>query len=94
MTGRVIPFPSRAPEPDDAREFEELTRVRDQAEALIVRGLLDAHGIETILRTHVAPSVHPFTVGDQGAVQILVRREALATSRLLLARMASGPSLP
>jgi hypothetical protein len=91
VTGRVIPFPSRAPEPDDERGFEELTRVRDQAEALIVRGLLEAHGIEVLLRTHVAPSVHPFTVGDQGAVQVLVRREALGTSRLLLARGGGGP---
>jgi hypothetical protein len=93
VTGRVIPFPSRAPEPgDDEPEFEELTRVRDQAEALVVRGLLEAHGIEVLLRTHVAPSVHPFTVGDQGAVQVLVRRDALATARLLLARGAPGPS--
>jgi hypothetical protein len=88
MPGRVIPFPSQAPEPEpeDEREFEELTRVRDQAEALVVRGLLEAHGIDVLLRTHVAPSVHPFSVGDQGAVRILVRRQALATSRLLLDR--------
>jgi hypothetical protein len=93
VTGRVIPFPSRAPEPDDDQpEFEELTRVRDQAEALVVRGLLEAHGIEVLLRTHVAQSVHPFTVGDQGAVQVLVRRDALGTARLLLARGTSGPS--
>lgn len=92
MTGRVIPFPSRAPEPRDEREFEELTRVRDQTEALIVRGLLEAHGLEVLLRTHVAPSVHPFTVGDQGAVQVLVRREALATGRGLLARASPPPS--
>lgn len=94
MSGRVIPFPSRAPDPGDARDFEELVRVRDQAEALVVRGLLEAHGIEVLLRTHVAPSVHPFTVGEQGAVQILVRREALATSRLLLARVSPGPASP
>jgi hypothetical protein len=94
MTGRVIPFPSRASQPGDERGFEELTRVRDQAEALVVRGLLEAHGIEVLLRTHVAPSVHPFSVGDQGAVQVLVRREALTTSRLLLARAAPGPSFP
>ncbi len=93
MPGRVIPFPSRAPEPEDEREFEELTRVRDQAEALVVRGLLESHGIEVLWRTHVAPSVHPFSVGDQGAVQIMVRREALAASRLLLAQGTSGPSL-
>ena len=48
MAGRVIPFPSRAPEPPEPgneRGFEELTRVGDQAEALVVRGLLQAHGI-------------------------------------------------
>jgi hypothetical protein len=91
VTGRVIPFPARPPEPEDARGFAELVRVRDQAEALVVRGLLEAHGIEVLLRSHVAPSVYPFSVGDQGAVRILVRREALATSRRLLAGASPGP---
>jgi hypothetical protein len=86
MSGRVIPFPARAPEPEDAHGFTTLVRVQDQAEALVVRGLLEAHGFEVVLRTHVAPSVHPFTVGDQGAVQVLVRRDALEASRLLLAQ--------
>ena len=89
MAGRVIPFPGRAPEPpepEDAQGFEELTRVRDQAEALVVRGLLEAHGIEVLLRSQVAPTVYPFSVGEQGAVRILVRREALAASRRLLGR--------
>ena len=94
MTGRVIPFPSPTPEPRDERGFEELVRVRDQAEALVVRGLLESHGIEVVLRTHVAPSVHPFSVGDQGAVQVLVRREALAASRRLLAGRSRGPVAP
>jgi hypothetical protein len=94
VTGRVIPFPSRPPDPEDAQGFEELVRVRDQPEALVVRGLLEAHGIEVLLRTHVAPSVHPFSVGDQGAVQVLVRREALATSRRLLAGASPDPSPP
>ena len=94
MTGKVIPFPSRAPEPEDERGFVELTRVRDQAEALVVRGLLESHGIEVLLRSQVAPSVYPFSVGDQGAVQVLVRHEALAPSRLVLARIRPGPSFP
>ena len=92
MSGRVIPFRRPAPEPEDGRAFVELTRARDQAEALVVRSLLEAHGIRVLLRTHVAPSVHPFTVGDQGEVRILVPRLALAESRRLLARTASGPS--
>jgi Putative prokaryotic signal transducing protein len=94
VTGKVIPFPSRAPEPEDERGFEELARVRDQAEALVLRGLLESHGIEVLLRSHVAPSVYPFSVVEQGAVQVLVRREALAMSRLLLARVTPGPSFP
>ena len=94
MPGKVIPFPSRMPEPEDEREFEELTRVRGQAEALVVRGLLEAHGLQVLLRTHVAPSVHPFSVGDQGAVQVLVRREALAQGRRLLANASPGPAAP
>ena len=94
MRGRVIPFRRPSKEPDDDREFEELTRVRDQAEALVVRGLLESHGIRVLLRTRLAPSVHPFTVGDQGEVQILVPRDALIECRLLLARAAPGSSFP
>jgi hypothetical protein len=94
VPGKVIPFPSRQPEPEDERGFEELTRVRGQAEALVVRGLLEAHGLEVLLRTHVAPSVHPFSVGEQGAVQVLVRREALAQGRRLLANASPGPATP
>jgi hypothetical protein len=94
VTGKVIPFPSRAPEPEDASGFEEVTRARDQAEALVVRGLLEAHGIEVLLRSQVAPSVYPFSVGDQGAVQVLVRREALVQSRRLLAGASRGPGAP
>ena len=97
MSGRVIPFRRRAPEPpepEDGQAFAELTRARDQAEALVIRSLLEAHGIRVLLRTHVAPSVHPFTVGNQGEVRVLVLRPALAESRLLLARCVSGPSLP
>jgi len=89
----VIPFPRPAPEPADDREFEEVLRVRDQAEALVVRSLFESHGIRVALRTHVAPSVHPFTVGDQGEVRILVPRPDLAKSRLLLGRIGPGPSV-
>lgn len=94
MAGRVIPFPRRREEPDEPHEFEEVTRVRDQAEALVVKSLLEAYGIRALLRTHLAQSVYPFTVGDQGEVRILVPRAAAAESRRLLARLAPGPSFP
>jgi hypothetical protein len=92
MGAQVIPFPdrSREPAPD---EFEEVARAGDQAEALVVKSLLEAYGIPVLLRTHVAQSVHPFTVGDQGEVRILVPRGDVLESRRLLARLA-GPSTP
>jgi hypothetical protein len=90
VTARIIPFPRPAPEPDDG-ELAEVARARDQAEALVVRSLLEAHGIRVFLRTHVAQSVHPFTVGDQGEVRVLVPRDDARESRGLLARRASAP---
>ena len=95
MTGRVIPFRRRADDPDDdAEEFEEVARAGDRAEALVVQSLLEAHGIQVVVRTRIAQSVHPFTVGDQGEVRILVPRAAAPEGRRLLTRLASGPSLP
>jgi hypothetical protein len=94
MTGRVIPFRQPEPEPGDEYSLEEVARARDQAEALVIQSLLQAYGIRVVLRTHVAPSVHPFTVGDQGEVRILVPRDDAAEGRLLLARLAPGPSFP
>jgi hypothetical protein len=94
MSGRVIPFRRRSEEPDESREFEEVARARDQAEALVVQSLLEAYGIRVLLRTHLAQSVHPFTVGDQGEVRVLVPRGAAAESRRLLTRLAPGPSFP
>ena len=92
--GRVIPFPRRPPPPEEDRGFAELTRAGDQAEALVIRSLLEAHGIEVVLRTQLSPTVHPFTVGAQGEVRILVPPESLAWARTLLARQAAGPSFP
>jgi hypothetical protein len=94
MTGRVIPFRRPEPEPDDGDDFEEIARAGDQAEALVMQSLLSAYGIRVLLRTHVAQSVHPFTVGDQGEVRLLVPRESATEGRLLLARLAPGPSFP
>jgi hypothetical protein len=101
--GKVIPFPgSRAAPPsgsplrearDDEPGLVEVHRC-DRAEALVVKGLFESEGIPTVLRARLAHSVYPFTVGDQGAVGILVPESAVTRSRLLLARVAGGPSFP
>ncbi len=55
-----------------------------QAEAIVIRGLYETYGIPSVLRSRLSPSVHPFTVGDQGEVTILVPESEAARSRRLL----------
>jgi hypothetical protein len=72
--GKIIPFPRRPPQPSlppAARGLVELRRC-DQAEAVVVKSLLESEGIPTLLRSRLAHSVHPFTVGAQGEVIVLV----------------------
>ena len=58
-----------------------------QAEALVVKGLLESAGIPTMLRSRVPHSVYPFHVGNLGEVIVLVPDTEAAHSRLLLARI-------
>lgn len=58
-----------------------------QAEALVVKGLLESAGIPTLLRSRVPHSVYPFNVGAQGEVAVLVPEAEAVRSRALLARI-------
>ena len=102
--GRVIPFPmhraarsagARSPRPggaDDTKAFVEVHRC-DQAEAVVVKSLFESEGIPTLLRARLAHSVHPFTVGSQGEVVVLVVRDQAARARARLKqRRLEGPS--
>ena len=92
--GKIIPFPVRPerPRPEaDGRAFIELHRC-DQAEAVVVKSLLESEGIPAILRSRLALSVHPFSVGSQGEVVVLVPGSELARSRVLLEGL-TGPRL-
>jgi putative signal transducing protein len=90
--GHVIPFPMRQRQVEtgttDGRALVEIYRC-DQAEAVVVRGLLESEDIPTVVRSHVSHSVHPFTVGDQGQVAIFVPEVEEARSRRLLDRGAT-----
>ncbi len=61
-----------------------------RAEAVVVASLLESEGIPTVQRSRVTHSVYPFTVGDQGAVVILVPAADSAQARRRLVRIASG----
>jgi hypothetical protein len=83
--GKVIPFPKPQPPAEPASVLVEVRRCRDQAEALVVRGLLDGHGIPAVMRGHLVQSVHPFSVGDAGEVTLLVHTVDADRARRLLA---------
>lgn len=93
--GKVIPFPRR-PEPAAPAAggpgLVELHRC-DQAEAVVVRSLLESEGIPALLRSRIAHSVHPFTVGSQGEVVVLVPPDAVERAQGLLAGLPPGERL-
>ena len=84
--GDVIPFPKRRVDDPDPSALVEVHRC-DQREALVVRGLFESEGIPVIARSRIAHSVHPFTVGAQGEVAILVPKAHVARATGLLTRI-------
>jgi hypothetical protein len=93
MRGKVIPFPRFPRESGGDRGLVEVRRC-DQAEALVLKGLFESEGIPTLLRSRLAHSVYPFSVGCQGEVVVLVPASEAALSRRLLFRLASAPPTP
>lgn len=83
--GRIIPFPiSRSRTRDEG--LTEVYRC-DHAEAVVVKGLFESEGIPALLRSRLAHSVHPFTVGAQGEIVILVPDAEAARAATLLVRI-------
>lgn len=92
--GKVIPFPRVPPPPPEATPdsvLVEVQRCLDQGEALVVRGLLDSEGIPSVLRGRLVHSLHPFSVGEQGAVRVFVHHADAERARAILSR---PPTLP
>ena len=85
---KVIPLPfTREAEPAPTeRGLVAVRRCLDQAEALVVRSVLDSEGISSVLRGHLVSSIHPFSVGEQGAVTVLVHEFDALRARALLSR--------
>ncbi len=83
---KVIRFP-KSPPPDAAPGFVEVRRCRDQSEALVVRGLLESEGIPVVIRSNLAQSVYPFSVGQQAEVILLAHQDDAARALAVLARL-------
>lgn len=71
-------------------EFVEVCRC-SRHEAVVVASLLESEGIPTVQRSRIAHSVHPFSVGAQGEVVILVPADEAVRARRRLARVVRRP---
>jgi len=69
---------------DKRREMVEVYRAASEAEARIIKGLLESFGISCLLRSNAAPSVHMFAVDGMGEVRVMVWGEAAAKARALI----------
>src|SRR6185295_15176657 len=99
MTGmpgpaKVIRLVRPSPPPADSAELVELRRCRHQAEALVVRGLLESQGIPTAIRSRIAQSVHPFSVGGQAESVLLVPASMAELAKSILAGRWVFPPTP
>lgn len=94
----MIPLPGRRRSTRDQRDERGLVEVRrcQHAEALVLKSLFESEGIPTLLRSHLVSSLHPFNVGDQGQIAVLVPASQVSRCRPLIVRLARrrGPQPP
>ena len=66
-------------------ELIVIFRTRSDVEARIVRGLLEANGVQSLASTSMTHSVFPLTVNELGEVRVAVRAEHRQVDLRLLA---------
>jgi len=62
----------------------EVYRAVGEAEAQIIRGLLECNGIHCLLRSNAAPSVHVFAIDGMGEVKVMVEESMAEKARGLI----------
>lgn len=68
----------------NSEELVEVYRAVGEAEASIIKGLLESYGIPCLLRSLAAPSVHAFAVDGMGEVRVMVRQSEAGDARELV----------
>lgn len=62
----------------------EVYKAFGEAEALIIKSLLESNGIPCLLKSHAAPSVHVFTVDGMGEVRVMVNENRAEEAKGLI----------
>jgi hypothetical protein len=71
-------------------KFVRLDTVEGKLQAEILRGMLQAQGIETMLSQESAASIYGFGVGHMAEVEILVRQDQYDQAQSLLEAYNAG----
>jgi hypothetical protein len=66
------------------RKMVGVYRASGEAEARMVKGLLESHGIPCLLKSNAAPSVHAFAIDGLGEVRVMVWEELAKKARELI----------
>jgi hypothetical protein len=64
----------------------EVYRAAGDAEANVIKGLLEASGIPCVLKSSAAPSVHVFAVDGMGEVKVMVSDSMAEEAKRLIVR--------
>jgi len=67
----------------------EVYRAVGEAEALIIKSLLDSNGIPCILKSNAAPSVHVFTADGMGEFKVMVGESKAEEAKRLIGEEGS-----
>ena len=67
-----------------SEELVEVYKAAGEAEAQIIKGLLETNGIPCLLKSLAAPSVHVFTVNGMGEVKVMVWESMAEKARGLI----------
>ena len=62
----------------------EVYRAAGDAEAQIIKGVLESNGIPCLLKSHAAPSVHVFAIDGLGEVKVMVRESRAEEAKRLI----------
>jgi hypothetical protein len=65
-------------------KLKEVHKAWGQAEAEVIKSLLESHGIACSLRGRIAQFVYPFTADGLGEIKIFVPEEDYETAKELL----------
>ena len=68
------------------KELVEVYKATGEAQALIIKGLLESNGIPCLLKSLAAPSVHAFAVDGMGEVSVMVVQSMVEEANRLIKR--------